>query len=77
MSPINNPSDNKRRALYLAKAITRNDKGAIRALESEFPGEAKRIAEYQKAYHTPTHPQHKQMVADVFSWYEAAGDWLD
>jgi hypothetical protein len=69
-------TENKRRALYLAKAITRADKGAIAALESEFPGEAKRIETYQKVYHDPSAPGHKKMVDDVAAWYETAGDWL-
>lgn len=73
---INDPTDNKRRAAYLARAITRGDKDAIKALESEFPGETKRIEEYRKAYYTPTHPEHQRMVKDVASWYEAAADWI-
>jgi hypothetical protein len=74
---IKDPTENKRRALYLAKAVTRNDKSAIAALESEFPGEAKRIANYQKVYYDPSAPGHKEMVSDVAAWYETAGDWLE
>jgi hypothetical protein len=70
-------SDNKRRALYLAKAVTRNDKGAIAALESEFPGESKRIETYQKVYRDPAAPGHARMVNDVAAWYATAGDWLE
>jgi hypothetical protein len=77
MSPIQDPTDQKRRAAYLARGITRNDHGAIAALDREFPGEAKRIEEYRKAYHDHLHPNHKKMVEDVASWYATAGDWLE
>jgi hypothetical protein len=71
------PINSKRVASYLAKSITRGDKAAIAALEAEFPGEARRIAEYTRMYHDPKAVGHDQIVNDVAAWYEAAGDWIE
>jgi hypothetical protein len=76
MTKLLDPSNNKRVASYLARAVTRGDKGATAALEYEFPGEAQRIAEYSRVYHDPQAVGHDQLVKDVALWYEAAGDWL-
>ena len=71
------PTDNKRRALYLAKAIVRHDEAAAECLESEFTGERNRIEGYRLAYHDPNHPEHSQVVAEVAEYYRIAGDWLE
>jgi len=68
--------DTKRRAYYLAVAVTRGDKSAIAALEHEYPGEAKRIEGYRKIYWDKLHPQHNKMVADVAGWYERAEEYV-
>jgi hypothetical protein len=72
-----NETDRKRRAAYLAKAITRNDKAAIQCLESEFAGEAARVKAYREAYYSVTHPQHTATVEMVSELYSAAGDWRE
>jgi hypothetical protein len=70
-------TDRKRRALYLAKAITRRDEAATECLEREFPGERKRIEGYRLAYYNPLHQEHAQVVAEVAAYYATAGDWLE
>ena len=74
---MSSETDTKRRAKYLAKAITRNDKAATAVLESEFPGETKRVEGYRAAYYDHLHPDHQRVVDMVGELYTAAGDWLE